>query len=208
MAEPRPSFGGDTEVDPESDRPTVHDHRFASHDFVDGRAATVALGAIPPRGDLSLGFDSGSDVNDEALAMVGRISSLGPPGEPPPSPDPMAELRERYALGDFSGALAIAETLLRSQPTNSDLQRYADSCREVLHQMYGARLGSLHQVPVVAVPTEQLRWLTLDHRAGFLLSHVDGSSTLEEILDISGMPRIEAMRVIYELLQQRVIVLQ
>ena len=120
----------------------------------------------------------------------------------------MSELRERYALGDFSGALTIAEGILEDNKHNVDAQRYAESCRDVLRQMYAARLGPLDQVPVVAIPVEQLRWLTLDHRAGFLLSHVDGVSTLEEILDISGMPPLEAMRIIYELLQQKVIALQ
>jgi hypothetical protein len=74
--------------------------------------------------------------------------------------------------------------------------------------MYVAKLGALDQVPVVAVPVEQLRWLTLDHRAGFLLSHIDGVSSLEEILDVSGMPRIVAMKIIHDLMQQKVIVLQ
>ncbi len=120
----------------------------------------------------------------------------------------MAELRERYALGDFSGALTIAEAILEDDPNNADAQRYAESCRDVLKQMYAARLGALTQIPIVAVPAEQLRWLTLDHRSGFLLSHVDGVSTLEEILDISGMNHLEAMRIIYELLQQKVISLQ
>ena len=74
--------------------------------------------------------------------------------------------------------------------------------------MYAARLGPLDQVAVVAVPAEQLRWLTLDHRSGFLLSHVDGVSSLEEILDISGMPHLEAMRIICDLIQQKVIALE
>ncbi|MBK7400415.1 MAG: hypothetical protein IPJ34_30210 [Myxococcales bacterium] len=151
-----------------------------------------------------------ADSSSEALDLVvSRIpaSSIAP-AEPSRAPDPLAELRERYALGDFSGALTIAEGILEDDTDNADVQRYAESCRDVLMQMYAARLGSMDQIPTVSVPQEQLRWLTLDHRAGFLLSHVDGVSSLEEILDISGMPHLEAMRIIYDLLQQRVIVLQ
>jgi len=140
--------------------------------------------------------------------MVGRQATGLAPAEPSRRADPLGELRERYALGDFSGALTIAESLLEDNPDNVDAQRYAESCRDVLKQMYAARLGALSQVPIVAIPAEQLRWLTLDHRSGFLLSHVDGVSTLEEILDISGMNHLEAMRIIYELLQQKVIALQ
>jgi hypothetical protein len=74
--------------------------------------------------------------------------------------------------------------------------------------MYAARLGALDRVVSVAVPADQIRWLSLDHRAGFLLSLVDGISTLEEILDISGMTRLEALRIMYALLEQRVITIE
>jgi hypothetical protein len=190
---PRPGFGGDTDLDthlgsPESSR----------------RSFEFAL-------DLDLGKNDPDDPLSEALDLVGREEpkSSAPLSAPPqPASNPMGELREKYALGDFSGALAVAETILHAEPGHADAQRYAESCRDVLKQMYAARLGPLDQVPVVAVGGDQLRWLTLDHRAGFLLSHVDGVSTLEEILDVSGMPQLEAMRIIADLLAQKVIVLR
>jgi hypothetical protein len=208
---PGPSFGGDTEVDPIDDPfpPTRRLHSIEGEGTAQGDDGDL---------DLGLSIDDDAPDSNDALDLVGRRDeamgvptreegSLVPPA-PPPKTDPMSELRERYALGDFSGALTIAEGLLEDQPTHADAQRYAESCRDVLRQMYAARLGPLDQVPVVAIPAEQLRWLTLDHRSGFLLSHVDGVSTLEEILDISGMNPLEAMRIIYDLLQQKVIALQ
>jgi hypothetical protein len=116
-----------------------------------------------------------------------------------------SDLQDRYAVGDFTGALVIAESILETDPDDEDALRYAASCREVLTQMYSARLGPLDQVAQVAVPPDQITWLSLDHRAGFLLSLVDGASTLEEILDISGMTRLEALRIMYTLVQQNVV---
>jgi hypothetical protein len=153
------------------------------------------------------------------------VDSLNPPqavterpAEPPLPPEPevdlassgmlepaYAEMKDRYAMGDFTGALVIAESVLEVEPSDAEAQRYAESCRKVLTQMYAARLGALDRVVSVAVPADQIRWLSLDHRAGFLLSLVDGISTLEEILDISGMSRLEALRIMYALLEQRVI---
>ena len=118
---------------------------------------------------------------------------------------PIGEMKDRYAMGDFSGALVIAEGILESNPEDLEAPRYAQSCRDVLTQMYSARLGSLDQVVAIAVPSDQIRWLTLDHRAGFLLSLVDGGSTVDQILDISGMTRLDALRIMYQLLDQRVI---
>jgi hypothetical protein len=74
--------------------------------------------------------------------------------------------------------------------------------------MYAARIGPMDQVASVAVPPEQITWLSLDHRAGFLLSLIDGTLTIEELLDVSGMSRLDALRIMYTLVQQNVITLR
>src|SRR5439155_22020444 len=104
------------------------------------------------------------------------------------APLPIREMRDRVSLGDYTGALEIAESILQIDPVNTDAIQCADECRMTLQQMYTARIGPMDRVPVVMVPREQLRWLSIDHRAGFLLSHIDGVSSLEMILDVSGMP--------------------
>jgi len=146
------------------------------------------------------------DSRDPAL----ELSLDGPPPaaafqEVPSTASAIADMKDRYAMGDFSGALVIAEGILESSPNDPEAPRYAQSCRDVLTQMYTARLGSLDQRVTVAVPSDQIRWLTLDHRAGFLLSLADGGSTIDQILDMSGMPRLDALRIMYQLLDQRVI---
>ena len=117
----------------------------------------------------------------------------------------VGEMRDRFSLGDYSGALIVAEAILESDPKHAEARQVTQHCRRVLEQMYIARIGPLTRVPSVAVPRDQLRWLSIDHRAGFLLSHVDGVSTLEMILDVSGMSPLDALRILYELAQQRVI---
>ncbi len=157
----------------------------------------------------------GHDPRDPVLELdLGDVARSGPP--PPvlmPSPPASArdreltEMKDRYAMGDFTGALVVAEGLLQQNSDDIDAQRYAQSCRDVLTQMYSARLGALSQRVCVAVPGDQIRWLSLDHRAGFVLSLIDGSSTVEELLDISGMNRLDALRILYTLFDQRVITL-
>jgi hypothetical protein len=117
------------------------------------------------------------------------------------------DMLDRYAVGDFTGALVIAESILESSPDEPLATKYAASCRENLTQMYAARLGPTSQVIRVTIPPDQITWLSLDHRAGFLLSMIDGSSTVDEVLDVSGMTRLEALRILYTLVQQRVVAL-
>ena len=119
--------------------------------------------------------------------------------------DLLAEMRDRFSLGDYSGALLIAERVLEMDPANAEALRRADDCRAVLHQMYTARLGPLDRVPILMVARDQLRWLSVDHRAGFVLSHVDGASSLETIIDLSGMPRLDALRILAEFVREAVI---
>ena len=157
----------------------------------------------------------GRDPRDPVLELdLGEVARSGPP--PPvlmpsapasPRDTEITEMKDRYAMGDFTGALVVAEGLLEVNADDIDAQRYAQSCRDVLTQMYSARLGALTQHVRVAVPSDQIRWLSLDHRAGFVLSLIDGSSTVEELLDISGMNRLDALRIIFTLFDQRVIAL-
>jgi len=155
------------------------------------------------------------DPRDPVLELdLGDVARSGPPpavlipAEPKSAREAeITAMKDRYAMGDFTGALVVAEGMLEVNANDLDAQRYAQSCRDVLTQMYAARLGALSQRVRVAVPGDQIRWLSLDHRAGFVLSLIDGSSTVEELLDISGMNRLDALRIIYTLFEQRVIAL-
>jgi len=125
-----------------------------------------------------------------------------------PDLDLAAEMAERYALGDFTGALRAAELLLGHEDSHPEARRYADSSRERLVQLYESRVGDMQTVPVVKVPPSEIRWLGLDHRAGFLLSRVDGLGTVEQLIDISGMPRLEVLKTLVELLDSDAIELR
>jgi hypothetical protein len=114
-------------------------------------------------------------------------------------------MKDLYATGDFSGALEISEALLSTDAGDLEAQRFSTSCRDVLTQMLQSRIGQLDQVVQVALSTEELRWLTLDHRAGFILSLVDGVLSVEELLDIAGMTKLESLRIFVHLLEQKVI---
>lgn len=117
----------------------------------------------------------------------------------------IVSLSELYALSDFSGALELAETRLAANPNDTQAQRCAQDCRRVLIKMQLSRLGSLQQVVELALDASELQWLTIDHRAGFLLSLIDGLSTLEDLLDICGMQRLEALQIFADLVEQKVV---
>ena len=59
--------------------------------------------------------------------------------------------------------------------------------------------------PVVALSADGLRRLPLDHRAGYLLSLMDGTMDLETVLDVSAMPRAEALSAVRDLFEAGVV---
>ena len=196
---------------------------FSSHSEAAGSGLELdldALSSLPPDIEAALLTKHVLPEPDtERAPPPSGLDSALPDGErfslefgvpPPPQGKFEAALREikdRYAMGDYSGALLTAEGILESDPDQPDAIRYANRCRQVLTDMYSARIGQMSQVASVAVPPEQIRWLSLDHRAGFLLSLVDGQSSLDEVLDISGMPRLDALRILFSLIEERVIAL-
>ena len=156
-------------------------------------------------------------ASDVAVTMPPPVRSVAPdlsdvrpaPGPvPPPSNDQaLADMRAYLVNQDFSSALVVAEALLEEDPNNREAKECVLRCQAALQAVYLRRLGSLHQVPVLALSKTELRQAAIDHRSGFLLSLMDGVSTLEMILDVSGMPMLESLRVVLGLVDQGVITL-
>jgi hypothetical protein len=59
--------------------------------------------------------------------------------------------------------------------------------------------GMLAKVPVVVASPEKLRAEQLDARAGFVLSMIDGVTTVESLLDVSGMSADETLAILEDL---------
>jgi hypothetical protein len=163
----------------------------------------ILSAGLPPAA-RSMGGRTGPNSSRPPIPLEGRLSS--PPTQRRTEVDDCRhQMKDRYATGDFSGALALAEALLEADSGDLEAQRFVTSCRDVLTQMLSSRIGPFDQIVELALTPEELRWLTLDHRAGFFLSLVDGSSTIDELLDISGMARLESLRILSALIEQRVL---
>ena len=65
--------------------------------------------------------------------------------------------------------------------------------------------GAMTGMPVVVMPLERLKCLPLDHRAGFLLSLMDGAMDLDTMVEIAGMPRGDVLRLVRDLFESGVV---
>lgn len=66
----------------------------------------------------------------------------------------------------------------------------------VTHETWArAMTGALY----VRLEGDALKRLPLDHRAGFLLSLMDGTLSIDMLVEVSGMPRDEVLRIVRDL---------
>jgi tetratricopeptide (TPR) repeat protein len=117
----------------------------------------------------------------------------------------MEGARELFALGDFSGSLEMIEKILRLEPDHAEARAYLRQNEATLIAMYESKLGPLTGVPRLAISPEEVMWLNLDHRAGFLLAQVDGTVNYDELFALSGLPRLDTARILASLLADGVI---
>ncbi|MBW2222713.1 MAG: hypothetical protein DRH23_09300 [Deltaproteobacteria bacterium] len=123
-----------------------------------------------------------------------------------PSPDDIhREIADHFALGDYAAALHSAELQLGLDPDDESARHYADASRARLEIRHTTRIGSLEYVFNLAVPAAKVKWLGLDPQAAFLLSLVDGQTTVAEVLELCQLGRLEALRVFTELLEAKAI---
>ncbi|HEY5243960.1 MAG TPA: hypothetical protein VIJ22_20905, partial [Polyangiaceae bacterium] len=113
---------------------------------------------------------------------------------------------ERLAAGDYEGASLAADALLEYRPRDQDALDCAQIAKSELRKVYAGRLGSLDRVPHVAMGPQAIFSLqALDFRAGFLLSRIDGLSSLHDVVESGSIPSFEALRILSELFLRRVI---
>jgi tetratricopeptide (TPR) repeat protein len=159
-------------------------------------------------------LDDGVGLDFAMVAEQSGLHALVPEaiGPPPVSQAPRSEVevwldgaRELFALGDFSGSLEMIEKILKIDPSHAEAREYLKQNEATLIAMYESKLGPADAIPRLAIQPEEVMWLNLDHRAGFLLAQIDGTVSYEDLFALSGLPRLDTARIIAALLQEGVI---
>ena len=157
-------------------------------------------------------MDEGSGLDLGAVDEKSDIHDLVPEQrrqEPEPAPGYVAawmeEARELFALGDFSGSLGLIERILRIDSGHAEARAYLRQNEATLVAMYESKMGSLSIRPRLAIHPEEILWLNLDHRAGFLLAQIDGTVSYEDLFALSGLPRLDTARILASLVSEGVI---
>jgi hypothetical protein len=113
--------------------------------------------------------------------------------------------QEFLELEDPEAAIGLIVKAEKIAPDHPRLRKLRERSEAALQTLYEFKLGSLAAVPRVAISAEQIVALRLDHRAGFVLSQIDGSLSFEDLFSLSGMSRLDTSRILSQLLELKVI---
>ncbi|MGZ6090006.1 MAG: hypothetical protein ACXWUE_41480 [Polyangiales bacterium] len=139
------------------------------------------------------------------VQRVRQLSELPPPAPPKPRETPSGKMRAAIERRDWPAAREIAQTILAADPTDLDAYVCVETCTQRMRELAELRLGARDRVLRQSLPDDWLSNMELDPKVAYLLSRVDGASTIEEILEIAGLPKDDAVRVLADLLEDGVL---
>jgi hypothetical protein len=167
------------------------------------QAPSVHLAIAPSTGD--------------AMDLVSASEPLPPP-PPPPGPEEQAARKRKedvktllrgaqdlLELDDHSGAMELIERAHQLDPEDPQIVQMRKRSAETLQAMFESKLGPLTGRPKVVLHDDEIIWLNLDHRAGFMLAQIDGTVSFDDLFAVSGMSRLDTARILAQLLEQGVI---
>lgn len=150
--------------------------------------------------------------------VAARPVTPAPVAARPVTPAPVAQVAPRQglptlllgvedllALGDVSSAMELLRKAEQLAPGDARLASARERCGRVQQAALEAKLGNLKRVPTLKLRMAELMKLNLDPRAGFLLSRIDGSLSFEALFSVSGMSRLDTLRVLAQLMDQDII---
>lgn len=171
---------------------------------IEGRTETTRpVGGVAPVEPIS---SPGSPISSDALHFTDIAE------------DPSAAARRRAAemvdraraefdAGSMEAAAEAAEFALsegeRAPPPG--IAEVIEPARPLFHRVFEAHVGPGQGVPTVSLTAHEISAMTFDHRTGFLLSRIDGTLTIEELMDVSSMGGFETFRILSSLLRSGIV---
>lgn len=149
----------------------------------------------------------------ETALSSSRDGSLAPPpsepGEDPLSSESLLrDARELVRRDDLESALDHLTLVAQLDPGRGEVQGYIDMVRSRLLRRYRAKLGERRWVPRVVAKPEAIKRYNLSADAGFLLSLLDGATSVEQLLSLSGMDAFQALRILSRLVDAGIAVIE
>jgi hypothetical protein len=133
-------------------------------------------------------------LTDDTLLEEARLQSLPSRAPPPPSGTAGVTARPPPATRDSSVEIDTGESDLESLDVDDQVA------------ILSVRLSPLTRVPMLASELSQLGSVVEDPKTAYMLGFIDGILPLETIIEVTGLPEIETLRVLDRMISLGVVV--
>ncbi len=143
-------------------------------------------------------FDANAFARDSEMKLQAAASATGE--------TTTDEARRLLQDGRAEDALFLLARVLEAMPLDSEANALSRECSAALERECWAVIGPPTTILRVALTPAKLKGFGLDHASGFLISRMDGVTDVETLLDISGLPRLLALRHLRGLVARGIVV--
>jgi tetratricopeptide (TPR) repeat protein len=204
-------------LDPENQ--ALHDYLEAAYDEVDSDPATEISRGVPAVDDDSTPLSSAG----EAQARTPPSSAARTPAKAakpgakaggktaskaadPDDPDTqISRALTAYKSGQLREALRDLQKVADDDPERLDVQGYMQLVRSELAKTSAQEIGDKGRVVSLQISNDELLKLRLAPDEGFLLSQVDGTLSIADLIALSSSDRVRTLDIIARFLRDGII---
>ncbi len=152
--------------------------------------------APPPEFDLGEPGLLESESEPDAAEPAGEVPAdnhepLGATGDAL-----VREATKLFRAGELEGALDLFETVARRDAARIEVQSYIEMLRSQLLKSYRERVGSRDGTVRLLIDSDAVMKFNLPTTAGFVLSLVDGSTSVNDLMSLSGLDAFDTLRIL------------
>ncbi len=172
------------------------------HESFDGVSEVVSTTSNTPRSEpvFSEMPVSGLPPNDRIFDTLEE--SLDEFVEPNDVDSMVVLIESRIKAGNYDSVSELLDSVLQENPNHSEILRLKTLNDEKRLQRMESTLGDLTRCLRLNLRQEEMVWQSLNHHEGFVLSQVDGITSIEDIIDIAGLPRAQVIEILVKLIKQ------
>ena len=142
-----------------------------------------------------------ADEEDTPRTLEGVLKE---PSTPTESDTRIQEALRAYREGDLERAHELLEIVAREEPDRIDVEGYLTMVRGKRAKAWVKAIGDQGRILRLAVPSSRITALQLRPDEGFLLSQVDGRTSIEQLLSLQT-DRVRALEIMARFLRERIV---
>ncbi len=117
----------------------------------------------------------------------------------------LSGIEDLLAEEDFIGAKELLDVAILQAPKNSKIKILYDLCEKKVSEIFREEIKSLDATPRLCMDMNTVLKMRLNHRDGYILSQVDGLTSIADLLAISGFEEDELFLILGQLAHREVI---